>query len=194
MLCKSVNCVTLPSACTRVWDFLALRALDWHQSSLMHNNLVSGALCNRQSSHPWCKQNKHYLRLLCLQLTVERWDFASIQKLSNPNMQQAVDLFRPNHLLGHPDFFLFSLSKNIFSGSNDPKTILFDFENRSTATNLWMNPELLRLPNDDAGSRLLTEMKQDRQHSVPKWSSLSRDVYCQVLLGVADVHVDAVVL
>ena len=41
--------------------------------------------------------------------------------------------FWPNYRLGHPENYLFSLSKKIFSGSKYPKIKLFNFEKGSTA-------------------------------------------------------------
>ena len=45
---------------------------------------------------------------------------------------EPVLLFKPKYQLGHPENYLFSLSKDIFSGSEYPRTFLFNFENRST--------------------------------------------------------------
>ena len=44
----------------------------------------------------------------------------------------AVLPFWPNHRLGHPENYLFSLSKKIFSGSKYPKIKLFNVEKGST--------------------------------------------------------------
>ena len=44
-----------------------------------------------------------------------------------------VVLFQPKYQFGHPEKWLFPLSKQKFSGSKQPKQILFNFENISTA-------------------------------------------------------------
>ena len=46
---------------------------------------------------------------------------------------QTVVLLQPKHRLDHPEYYSFSLSKEIFSGSKYPKSTWFHFENRSTA-------------------------------------------------------------
>ena len=61
--------------------------------------------------------------------------------------------FQPKYRLSHPEKYFFSLSKKIFSGSEYPKNILFNFENRSTAYDLkiWTHRKLHRhiaAPND----------------------------------------------
>ena len=45
---------------------------------------------------------------------------------------QSVILFWPKHRSDHPENYLFSLSKKMFSGSKYVKDILFYFEKRST--------------------------------------------------------------
>ena len=45
----------------------------------------------------------------------------------------AVVIFWPKYRLAHPENCLFSLSKNIFSGSKYPTNVLFNFGKRSTA-------------------------------------------------------------
>ena len=59
---------------------------------------------------------------------------------------RAVVIFWPKYRLAHPENYLFSLSKNIFSGSKYPKKILFNFEKRSTGhvqVRTWCNAESL---------------------------------------------------
>ena len=45
-----------------------------------------------------------------------------------------------------PRIYLFSLSKKIFSGSKYPKTILFNFEKRSTGTGPFSRASVRRVP------------------------------------------------
>ena len=45
---------------------------------------------------------------------------------------RTVLLFQPNYRLIHPETYLFSLSKNLFTGSKHPEHILLNFENRSS--------------------------------------------------------------
>ena len=63
-----------------------------------------------------------------------------------------VVLFQPKYRLAHPENYLFSLSKKIFSGSKYPKNILFIFENRSTAGNVHPNSQLTLYRCHDAGN------------------------------------------
>ena len=46
--------------------------------------------------------------------------------------KSSVVLFQPKYWLGHPEDYIFSLSKNMYSGSMNP--ISFTFENRSIAS------------------------------------------------------------
>ena len=50
-----------------------------------------------------------------------------------PKTPSSVLLFQPKYRIGHPENYLFLLSKKIFFGSKYPISILFIFENRSTA-------------------------------------------------------------
>ena len=47
-----------------------------------------------------------------------------------------VPLVQPKYRSGRPDFFLFSLFRKVFSGSKNPKNILFYFAKRSTASHV----------------------------------------------------------
>ena len=50
---------------------------------------------------------------------------------------------QPRYRLAHPENYLFSLSKKIFSGSKYPKNIKFNFEKRSTNERLLCYENLL---------------------------------------------------
>ena len=69
---------------------------------------------------------KEALRITPLHRVLTQWDVRS------RCMCSTVLLFKPKYRLGHPENYLFLLSKKIFSGSKHPKNKLFDFENRST--------------------------------------------------------------
>ena len=47
-------------------------------------------------------------------------------------------LFSPKKRLGHPRNYLFSLSTKVFSGSEYPRHISFNFENRSTGRHSYL--------------------------------------------------------
>ena len=49
-------------------------------------------------------------------------------------LQVAVVLFWLKYRLGHPENYLLSLSSKLFSGSKYPKNSIFNFENRSIAS------------------------------------------------------------
>ena len=59
----------------------------------------------------------------------------SAQVATNVAVQPML-LFQPKYRLGHPENYLFSLFKKIFSGSKYPKNILFNFEKRCTTYNV----------------------------------------------------------
>ena len=46
-------------------------------------------------------------------------------------------LFYPKYRLVHPEFYLLSFSKQIFSGSKYPINVMFDFKNRSTGCDIY---------------------------------------------------------
>ena len=86
----------------------------------------------------------------CICQVPHRHHQASWQDGGNPPQQQQRDagakrnasspvvfFFWPKRRLGHPEKYLFSLSKTLFSASKYPKSILFHSENRSTVANVY---------------------------------------------------------
>ena len=69
--------------------------------------------------------------------TFRAYSFVSLLMLSHCIQSEAVLFFWTKYRLGHPENYLFLLSKNIFSGSKYPKNIKFNFENRRTG--LWQS-------------------------------------------------------
>ena len=66
---------------------------------------------------------KNHTRTIFISMTSE---------MQRNNKWGSLLLFKPKYRSGHTENYLFSLSKNIFSGWKYPKNILFEFENRST--------------------------------------------------------------
>ena len=88
--------------------------------------------------------------------------------------------FLPKHRLGHPENYLFSLSKQIFSGSKYPKNILFKFENRSTGGAQW---------SDNAACHTSTgNWPQDTHHCSPEIICLRKRMSYKVLYLGHDIH------
>ena len=60
------------------------------------------------------------------------------------NMKRALELasatvvlFQQKYWLGHPENYLFSISKKLFVGSKYPKNKLFDFDHRSVGDHVF---------------------------------------------------------
>ena len=89
--------------------------------------------------------------------------------------------FQPNYRSGHPENYLFSLSKKIFSGSKYPKIKLFNFEKGSTERKVLRTAPTKRNGPSHKPQCVRTTMKITPHLFEIKWcQTYAADVYTYI--------------